>query len=123
MADISKDLKNGLSVIVFQMTNKDKSSEQYADWSAYLNDFIASKPGKYKVYETNAAFNKKLTNSEISSNSDFTIFIKQDSETYYYDGVIVEPMVYMAVDNQFNKKKVTDMDRAFMPDAVHFALK
>ncbi|MCW8935351.1 MAG: hypothetical protein OQK98_11560 [Gammaproteobacteria bacterium] len=120
LSSIDESIKQGKTVIVYQMNNMDKTSEQYADWSAYLNSFMEEKANTYKVYSANKAFNTKLSKIKIDTGSSYTIFLKQGKPTYYYDDVIVEPMVYIAVDNQYSAKKLSAMDTAFLPDVINF---
>jgi len=120
LSSINESIKQGKTVIVYQMKNMDKTTEQYADWSAYLNDFMKEKANSYKAYSTNKAFNTKLSKIKINTDSSYTVFLKQGKPTYYYDDVIVEPMVYIAIDNKYSGKELSAMDNAFLPDVINF---
>lgn len=120
LSNIAKSIKQGKTVIVYQMKNRDETSEQYADWSAYLNSFMKEKATSYKAYSTNKAFNTELSKIKISTDSSYTIFFKQGKPTYYYNDVIIEPMVYIAIDNQYSGKNPTAIDSAFIPDIINF---
>ena len=120
LASIDKDLNEGKVVVVYKMSNNDTSSEQYADWAAYLNELSSTGNANYKIYPTNEVFNRKLTISNITPDEDYTVFLKRGKPSYYYDGVIVEPMVYTAVYNSYSDVKLTDIDIAFMPDVIDF---
>jgi len=100
------------------MKNTDKTTEQYADWAGYLNDFASDKTDTYITYPANKAFNTKLSKSKINADGNYTVFIKQGKPTYFYDDVVLEPMVYMAIDNAFSGKKLSPMDNAFLPDVI-----
>ena len=120
LSNIEQDIKQGKVVIVYQMKNTDKTSEQYADWATYLNDFMKAKADTYKTYSANKSFNTKLSTIKINTDSNYTVFLKQGKTSYYYDGVIVEPMVYIAIDNKYSEKALSGMDNAFLPDVINF---
>jgi len=120
---IEKTLAEGKAVIVYHMTNMDKSTEQYADWSANLNDFHAAHSGKYEVLSADNNFLKILKANKFSENAEFSIFMKKGYPTYYYDGVIVEKAVYLSVDNKYSGKTLTGMDEAFLPKEINISFK
>lgn len=97
------------------MLNQDKTSEQYADWAAYLNEFSSSKPDTYRFYKTNVAFNKKLNKHKANIENSYTLFLKKGKPDYFYEGVIVEMAVYMTVDFAYTGKPLTPMHEAFLP--------
>lgn len=104
------------------MDNSDLSSEQYADWSVYLNDFAASKGTEYAFHPSKDEFNALLERNGLSALDEYTVFMKKGKATYYYDGVIVEPMVYVAVDKSYAQQPLTDMDEAFLPEATNASI-
>ena len=118
LSKIKKELNEGKTVIVYQMVNKDKTTEQYADWSAYLNDFSASKSKTYNFHETNKTLNAKLSKKQANISDSYTLFLKKGKSSYFYDGVILEAMVYMAVENSYANKTLSPMDQAFLPDEI-----
>jgi len=120
---IKNDLDGGQAIIVYYMENNDKTDEQYADWSAYLNDFAAAHAKLYKVYAADESINATLEQHKLNSRQNYTLFMKRGSPSYFYSGVIVEPAVYTAVDNTYSGKAATDSVNAFLPTASNFALK
>jgi len=120
LSSIDESIMQGKTVIVYQMKNMDKTTEQYADWSAYLNDFMKEKSDNYKAFSANKAFNTKLSKIKINTDNSYTVFFKKGKPTYYYDDVIVEPMVYIAIDNKYSGKKLSAMDNAFLPEVIDF---
>lgn len=122
LISIENSLNQGQTVIVYQMKNTDKSSEQYADWAEYLNDFSANNASTYKAYASNKALNKKLENKKINTTDKYTLFLKKGKPSYFYDGVIVEAMVYLAVENAYSEKPLSTMYQAFLPEVVDFKL-
>ena len=120
LSNIDKSIIQGKTVIVYQMKNMDTTTEQYADWSAYLNDFMKEKSDNYKAFSANKAFNTKLSKIKINTDNSYTVFFKKGKPTYYYDDVIVEPMVYIAIDNKYSGKKLSAMDNAFLPEVIDF---
>ncbi|MFT5658867.1 MAG: hypothetical protein ACI9KN_002148 [Gammaproteobacteria bacterium] len=118
LTTISQQLQQGKIVVIYQMRNDDKSSEQYADWASYLNDFATAHAADYRFHAVNKALNEKLASCgiEVSATS-YSLFLKQASPGYFYEDVIVEPMVYMAVDQAYGGL-LTDEFSAFLPDEV-----
>ncbi|MBI1422148.1 MAG: hypothetical protein GC149_01695 [Gammaproteobacteria bacterium] len=120
---IENTLGQGQAVIVYHMTNMDRTTEQYADWSASLNEFSSAHADKYKVFSADIKFKTMLVKSNFGRNKEFTVFMKKDYPTYYYDGVIVEQAVYIAIDNKYSGKPLSGMDKAFLPKEINFSLK
>jgi len=120
LSSIDESIKQGKTVIVYQMKNMDKTTEGYADWSAYLNDFMRDKANTYKAYAANKAFNTKLSKIKINTDSSYTVFLKHGKPTYYYDDVIVEPIVYIAIENKYSGNALSPMDKTFLPDVIDF---
>lgn len=118
LSNIKKDLAQGKTVVVYQMLNKDKTSEQYADWASYLNDFITSQVSNYKVYASDMALNTRLLNKKMNIANSYTLFLKKGKASYFYAGVIVEPMVYMAVENSYSNGAASPMLLAFLPEVI-----
>ena len=116
---VRQELEQGKVVVVYHMVNGEQDSEQYADWSAYLNEFASSKGKQYTFHPSDKVFDDFLEKQDIDARESYTVFMKKGDATYYYDGVIVELMVYTSVDNVYSKKPLTDMDKAFLPKAVN----
>lgn len=117
LSTIHQQLTQGKIVVVYQMQNDDKSSEQYADWSSYLNDFSAMHVGNYRVYETNNALNQIIDSKQFDVNESYTLFMKAGSPSYFYEGVIVEAMVYFAVDRAYTGQLLGGY-KTFLPNVV-----
>ena len=122
LINIENSLNQGQTVIVYQMKNTAKSSEQYADWAEYLNVFSIANASTYKVYATNKALNTKLENKKVNTTDNYTLFLKKAKPSYYYDGVVVEAMVYLAVDSTYSDKPLSAMSQAFLPEVMEFKL-
>jgi len=116
---VRQELEQGKVVVVYHMVNGEQDSEQYADWSAYLNEFASSKGKLYTFHPSDKGFDDFLKKHGADASGSYTVFMKKGDSTYYYDGAIVELMVYTSVDNVYSKKPLTDMDKAFLPEAVN----
>ena len=106
-----KVYQSGRSILLFSYREAIITSEAYADWQAYLNDFIQGE-GKdffYSIVET--GYLKPL----IPDVKEFTLFLKKGYPLYFYSGLIVEPQVYTAVYKRFTDQPLTGVDRAFLP--------
>lgn len=106
--------QSGKSVILFSYNEKDKNTEAFADWEAYLIDFKQGNGHNYIYIKVGAEalgdINPKPT--------EFTLFLKKDFPIYYYDSFIVEPQVYHAVHKVYTSIPLEDVDRAFLPENI-----
>ena len=48
------------------MLNDDTTSEQYADWAYYLNEFSDANKPLYKFYSADVAFSKRLSENNLN---------------------------------------------------------
>lgn len=117
LSTIHQQLAQGNVVVVYQMENDDKGSEQYADWASYLNDFYSTNTDNYRVYRTNKVLNDILVINKIDVTDSYTLFMKYGSPSYFYQGAIVEAMVYFAVDQAYSGQSADGLE-AFLPDEV-----
>lgn len=122
LTKIKSDLANGQAVIVYRMQNRDRASEQYADWAASLNQFYVTHRKNYRVYAASQVFDSELTRHNIKLRKSYTVFMKRGNPSYYYAGVILEKAVYLAVDNRYSGKPASALDRAFLPKTISFKL-
>ena len=118
LSKIENELNQGKTVIIYKMPNQDKTSEQYADWSANLNDFSSSKANTYRFHKSTTAFDKQLSRHKANLPDSYTVFLKKDKPGYFYEGVIVEMAVYMTVDFAYTGKPLSPMHEAFLPDEI-----
>lgn len=103
--------ESGQPLVLYAYGDETQSSEAYADWAAYLNGFEQSEGQKYFFDRV-----KNVDFPVIGTNVDeFTLFIKKGYPVYYYQGFVVEPQVYTAIDNKFSAKELTAVDLAFIP--------
>jgi len=123
IANIKNDLDRDIVVIIYKMHNRDRTSEQYADWSANLNNFISANSDHYKVYESDKDFDTKYLRKYNKKTENYTLFIKKGKSGYFYNGVIVESMVYMAVNSAYFKSTLSSVDKAFLPDQLKINIK
>jgi hypothetical protein len=117
LSSIHQQLAQGKIIVVYQMQNDDKSSEQYADWASYLNDFSSTHVDNYRIHKTNDALNLIIASQQIDVTESYTLFIKTGSSSYFYQDVIVDAMVYFAVDQAY-AGHIIDGHAAFLPDEV-----
>lgn len=117
-----QELDLGKVVVVYRMSNEELDSEQYADWSAYLNEFALSRSKRFVFHPADKEFDALLEKNDITVEDDYTVFMKRGGVTYYYDGVILEPMVYVSVEKSYSGQVVTDMDKAFLPTPIELLI-
>ena len=104
------------------MLNEDTASEQYADWAYYLNDFADTNTPLYKFYSADAAFNNRLLVCNLHITDSYTLFLKKDASSFFYQDVVVENLVYLAVQAHYAQEELLPVYRAFIPDKVTIKL-
>lgn len=119
---INCDLASGNIVVVYQMLNDDTASEQYADWAYYLNEFSGSNTPLYKFYKADEALNNRLSESDLDITDSYTLFLKKDASSFFYEGVVVENLVYLAVQAHYAQEEPLPVYRAFIPDEIKITL-
>ena len=104
-----KDIESGKSVVLIINATEKSKSEQYADWSHYLNEF-SSKVGNSYVFHkiSDSKLKKVILNGEKFSENYSMIFMKKGKPSYFYSGPIVEPQVYKFV-------RLTYLDKPIKP--------
>lgn len=95
------------SIFLIINSEGDSESEQYADWSHYLNQF-ASEAGKSFVFHKVTTDDlKKFVHDPNKYTNDFSmIFLKNGKPTFFYNGPILEPQVYKFVELTYLGKPI-----------------
>ena len=107
------------TIVLFAYEDEIENSEAYADWAAYLNDFNEGESKHFDaVRVTYSDFEKNMTPFLKATEKNFTLFLKKDMPVYYYEGLILEPQVYAAVKQVYQKLDLNDEHRAFLPKEV-----
>jgi len=112
-SDIHNAYNSGRPVLLFAYNEEIVDSEVYADWAYYLNEFKKNQGAEFFYAQVDAASFKSIPSDELTG---FTLFVKEGHSAYWYDGLIVEPQVYMSVFKIFANKRLNGMDKAFMPE-------
>jgi hypothetical protein len=119
------DYDSGKTVVYIINADENATSEQYADWSHYLNEFSASQGKDYVfkkvtsqklegIFENAAAYKKPYS----------MIFIKKGRPNLFHEGAIVEPQVYQYVYLFLQGKPVDPPYLAqFSPDEIKLQFK
>jgi len=118
---IHEQLVQGKVVVVYQMRNDDKNSEQYADWASHLNDFATEHNAYYQFHQATKVVNDNLNSQKINTDGSYTLFLKEGEPSYFYPDVTVEIMVYMAVDHAY-AGRLSKNSRIFLPDEIKVRL-
>lgn len=117
---IKKELESGKSVVLIINADEKSESEQYADWSHYLNEFSSEVGNNYFFHKISTAkLNKIILKGEKFKENYSMVFMKKGKPSYFYSGPILEPQVYKFVKltylgkpikpkylNQFSPKEV-----------------
>jgi len=129
----ANDLLNTLNVSVRTSYEQDKTillyayedsvenSEAYADWAAYLNDFSEIKSDQLDAVRVSRLdFEQEMISFLDDTENNFTLFLKKDMPIYYYEGLILEPQVYTAINRVHKTLELNDEHKAFLPTKVKF---
>lgn len=105
--DLKKELASGVAVVLIINANEDANSEQYADWSHYLNQFSIKVGNKYIFHKVSSKGLNKLIVSQKEFYEEYSmIFIKKGQPTYFNQGAILEPQVYEFVKLSYAGKPI-----------------
>ena len=121
LSTINQQLMDGQIVVIYQMENDYNTTEQYADWAYYLNDFASERRASYQFHQSNRVVNDKLNRQKINTDGSYTLFIKEGEASYFYPDVILEPVVYLAVDQAY-AGDIDNDSQGFLPDEIKFTL-
>jgi hypothetical protein len=92
--EIVAALKTGRRfVIVVEPRANPDSSEAYADWAGYLNDFAASEKRLRIIKLTARRYSQMVTAPKLSRPYD-TLFVRDADHALLYRGMILEPQIY-----------------------------
>ncbi len=82
-------------IVARAATKADKESEAYGDWSSYLNDFAADNRDRFTFVTIIPVETKQIFSAITPIKHSFAvIFLKNDHEALYYDGMILDPETY-----------------------------
>ncbi len=102
--EIKEALRNGKGVIlVAQNQEISGEDETYGDWNEYLTYTLQDHSQNYQIYVVTPGVFKALTGKKdaVAYN---TLFLKNGYESYFSDGPIVEPQVYLYVNSQWSAR-------------------
>ncbi len=122
---LERELESGKAIVLIINAVVKKDSEQYADWSHYLNQF-SSDVGKNYVFHklSTDKLNKTVLNADKFNNNYSMIFMKKGKPSYFYKGPIVEPQVYKFVQLMYSGKLIKPKYlKQFSPKEVNIELK
>lgn len=120
-----KELESGKAVVLIINAVVKPESEQYADWSHYLNQF-SSDVGKSYVFHKLSMdkLNKLVLNADKFNKNYSMIFMKKGKPSYFYKGPIVEPQVYKFVQLTYLGEPIKPKHlKQFAPKEVNIELK
>lgn len=117
-SDIHEAYNSGKPLLLFAYSEKIVDSEAYADWAYYLNDFKQHQGAEFFYAQVDAASFTSIPSDDLTG---FSLFVKKGHSAYWYDGLIVEPQVYMSVFKTLANQALNGMDKAFMPEVVNGA--
>lgn len=120
-----KDLESGKSVVLIINADEKSKSEQYADWSHYLNEFSSEAGNNYVFHKISTAkLNKIILNGEKFKENYSMIFMRKGKPSYFYSGPIVEPQVYKFVQLSYLGKPIKPKYlNQFSPEEIELKFK
>lgn len=87
--------KPAVLIVSRPVTATDRRSEAYADWAGYLNDFAADHRGEFTFVKVAPSRLKRLFAESAPIKQPFaTVFIRNRNDALYYDGMIVDRVIY-----------------------------
>jgi hypothetical protein len=82
-------------IVARTATKADLDGEAYADWSSYLNDFASGNREHFTFISVKPAQTRQIFSASAPIKHGFAvIFLKNDHEAVYYDGMILDPDTY-----------------------------
>ena len=123
--NLKNELDAGKAIVLVINAIAEPETEQYADWSHYLNQF-SSKAGETFVFHktTTRKLKDQIYGAEKFSTNHSMIFMKKGKPSYFYNGPIVEPQVYQFVYLTYQEKPVKpEYLKQFAPQVITIKFK
>jgi hypothetical protein len=94
-------LRNGMGVVlvVVGAGHPDPADEAYGDWANYLNNFSSRADPAVRIVKTTAAEYRRIIAAPALKDEFATLFIRDPAHTLQYDGMILEPQIYLLGQN------------------------
>jgi len=93
--NLEKELASGVGVVLVINANENDKSEQYADWSHYLNQFSKDVGKNYIFHKISSVQLDKIIANKKEYHEEYSmIFLKKNMPSYFNKGAILEPQVY-----------------------------
>lgn len=123
--NLSKELSSDKVVVLVINANEHNKSEQYADWSHYLNQFSRDVGNKYIFHKISSKrLGELIENSGKFEEKYSIIFMQKNKPSYFYKGAILEPQVYEYIKLSFEGKPIEpEYLKQFAPQKVKIKLK
>jgi len=120
-----KELESGKSVVLIINADEKSKSEQYADWSHYLNEFSSDVGDNYVFHKISTdKLNKIILNGEKFKENYSMIFMKKGKPSYFYRGPIVASQVYKFIHLSYSGKPIKPKYlKQFSPEEVKIKFK
>ncbi len=85
----------GVVLVVTSARQPDPADEAYGDWAEYLNRFSARADPAIRIIKTTAAEYRNILAAPPLTSDFATLFIRDPKHALQYDGMILEPQVYL----------------------------
>lgn len=120
-----KELEAGKSVVLIINADESSKSEQYADWSHYLNAFTSDVGNSYVFHKVSTRKLKNIILNSENFREDYSmLFMKKGMPSFFYGGPIVEPQVYQFVKLTYLGKPIKpEYLKQFSPEEVNIEFK
>ena len=92
--EIRSALKAGPAILVIRPSDKPDTSEAYADWAGYLNDF-AAKEKSLKIVKLTVSRYAELVKYPKLTGPYATLFVRDAADAWLYRDMILEPGIYV----------------------------
>ncbi len=120
-----KELETGKTVVFIINADEKSKSEQYADWSHYLNEFSSEVADSFVFHKISGVELKKIIKNANNFKENYSmLFMKKGKPSYFYSGPILEPQVYKFVKLKYLNKPIKPKYlNQFSPDEVKIRLR
>lgn len=120
-----KELNAGKAIVFIIDGAENTQSEQYADWSHYLNQFSSDNTKTYVFHKISKDKLKGIIHNADKYNTPYSmIFMKNGKPDYFYEGPVIEPQIYRFIELTYEGKPVKpEYLLQYAPDKVSIKFK
>lgn len=121
--DVNHDLATGKVIVLIINADETRQSEQYADWSYYLNEFAREAGLVFSFYKVSSDDLASLVTCSKRYDAPYSmIFMRNDEVSLFHEGPILEPQIYEYVSRFYGGESMPEHLDQFAPPVVQVDL-